>query len=293
MQEVDKSAAVPEPPEISVVPQPLKYTRYPWISKGKRMTIAAGFRVQEGILLCADTQYTGTQIINETKLFPLDCGEVRVVMALAGSEAYGKMVIQECLEAIRQSSMTRTLRAMRLAIRETLKPLYEEYVDTRPTAAERDGAQFCTLTALWSKAEGLDLIASQDTAVWTVPSWNCLGSGEYLARFLLDPVYTPSISSEIAVRLAAQAMAAIKGYDAACGGDTEMILMHSDGSMEAVDQRKIRRAEHRMQEHEREGRKLMLSLANLSQRDDRFDEDLKTFSDRARETRQSWKVHGS
>lgn len=257
------------------------------------MTIAAGFRVQDGILLCADTQYTGAQIIYDTKLFPLDCGEARVVMALAGSEAYGKMVIQECLEAIRQSPMTRTLGAMRLAIRETLKPLYEEYVDTRPTAAEQDSARFCILAALWSQTEGLELIRSHETAVWQIPSWSCLGSGEYLAKFMLDPVYQPSISSKIGIRLAAHALGAIKGYDTSCGGDTEMILLRSDGTMGPVDKREIQRAERRMAEHEREVRKLTLSLADLSQPDARFDEDLETFSNRAKETRQAWKAQNS
>jgi hypothetical protein len=40
-------------------PQQFKQRRYPWVlPKEKRMTIAAGFRVQDGKLLCSDSLYT-------------------------------------------------------------------------------------------------------------------------------------------------------------------------------------------------------------------------------------------
>jgi 20S proteasome alpha/beta subunit len=38
----------------------------------KAMTITAGFRVVDGILLCADTLYTGGMKIYETKIFKTD-----------------------------------------------------------------------------------------------------------------------------------------------------------------------------------------------------------------------------
>src|SRR5690242_9763225 len=46
------------------VPRPVKHVRYPWNAPRRRpMTIAAGFRVQDGVLICADTMYTGAMKI--------------------------------------------------------------------------------------------------------------------------------------------------------------------------------------------------------------------------------------
>src|ERR1035437_7754790 len=48
-------------PALPNRPRPLKQV-YPWNSREKRMTIAVGFCVSDGVLMCADTEYSGTGV---------------------------------------------------------------------------------------------------------------------------------------------------------------------------------------------------------------------------------------
>ena len=58
----------------------------------------------DGILLCADTQYTGGTKIRQSKLFDHNFGggpdNVAMAFGLAGSETYGKLAIEECVDSL-------------------------------------------------------------------------------------------------------------------------------------------------------------------------------------------------
>lgn len=93
------------------------------------MTIVAGFRVQDGIVLCSDTQYTGNAKVYQRKLFPLTIGEDPYVFGLAGHEPNGKMAIDECEEAISELEPgKRTLNGVKRALRLAVKPVIDDYV---------------------------------------------------------------------------------------------------------------------------------------------------------------------
>jgi hypothetical protein len=50
--------------------QPYKRMRYPWESPRRTgMSLVMGFSVQDGILMCSDTQYTGAGKVFQQKLF--------------------------------------------------------------------------------------------------------------------------------------------------------------------------------------------------------------------------------
>src|ERR1035438_7824321 len=84
-------------------PRPLRQV-YPWKSKEKRMTIAAGFVVRDGILLCADTLYTdGYTKEYRDKIFPWPKKGAAVCFALAGSAHVGGHAIRQCQAALSRS----------------------------------------------------------------------------------------------------------------------------------------------------------------------------------------------
>jgi hypothetical protein len=82
------------------------------------MTIAAGFRIDDGILICAESQYTGAAKIFQQKIFPMTITGDSYVFALAGHELNGKMAIDECQEAISElAPEQRSLRNVTLSLR--------------------------------------------------------------------------------------------------------------------------------------------------------------------------------
>src|SRR5664280_653767 len=101
------------------------------------MTIAAGFRVHNGILVCADSQYSdGARKVFKPKVFrydarkPSDCA---VIFALSGSEANAVAGIEDCIEAIKTHGGPHAFSAIRRIFRETINEVHMQYVDSRPS----------------------------------------------------------------------------------------------------------------------------------------------------------------
>src|SRR5690242_15446901 len=78
-------------PKLHIVPRPLKGRVH---QQGKAVTIAAGFRFADGVLLCADTQitYEGIAKVSGTKILPFEFKRsgVKVVFTFSGDVSYAK-----------------------------------------------------------------------------------------------------------------------------------------------------------------------------------------------------------
>src|SRR5271170_6684014 len=75
--------------------------------RNKVMTIAAGFKCSDGIVLCADSQMTasdGTKY-NAPKIFSYSENQVDAVFAFAGSEVFSKMCIERLAKRILASEL--------------------------------------------------------------------------------------------------------------------------------------------------------------------------------------------
>jgi 20S proteasome alpha/beta subunit len=68
------------------------------------VTIAAGFRFADGVLLCADTQitYQGIAKVSGTKILPFEfkSNGLKVVFSFSGNVSYAKRGIQQCVRKI-------------------------------------------------------------------------------------------------------------------------------------------------------------------------------------------------
>jgi len=58
------------------------------------MTIAAGFVCSDGLVLCADTQYTSSTKFSETKLWEHSAGDLRLVIAAAGDATLMNIAVE-------------------------------------------------------------------------------------------------------------------------------------------------------------------------------------------------------
>jgi hypothetical protein len=70
-------------------PQPLKQPRYPLRSKEKRMTIAAGFVCQSGVLLGTDSLLSAEQMAYcDKKMVPICGRDYTAIIAFAGDPKF-------------------------------------------------------------------------------------------------------------------------------------------------------------------------------------------------------------
>lgn len=251
------------------------------------MTIAAGFCYDNGILLCADSQYTGSAKINQTKIFPIEYEGGRAVFALAGNEAYAKQAIQESEHAVRRKGRRwQNPSGVKKIIGDVVRSVYLDHIDLRPPSEQYD-SQIFLLVAVWGSVEGLHLYATRKTAIFEVDGYDCIGIGDYLARFIVGPVYEEAgasklmrgksslhISQRQAAVLALEAMAAIKRHDPNCGGASELVAISSDGSMSPIGYyhlvREIPLAEEILSAFRERYQKLLLQMTNPQLNDEEF-----------------------
>ena len=100
------------------------------------MTITAGFRVRDGILLCADTMYTGEGKSYETKILTMQIRRVTVAFPFCGAQDYGLMAIEDCQKAILKSASKRqSMDELQDLIPITLRRLFKEHAEMQPDDA--------------------------------------------------------------------------------------------------------------------------------------------------------------
>ena len=142
---------------------------YPWMVPRRRpVTIIAGFRVQDGILLCSDTEWSGAGKIYQQKIFSHFFRGGAIAFAVAGNEANARMVIQDCQYAIDPGrKRAYTPKELTAIVRAAVLAIQEKYVDKRPEA-EKEVAWFELIIAFALKSGHRQLLASRAPSVLPV-----------------------------------------------------------------------------------------------------------------------------
>jgi len=258
------------------------------------MTIVAGFRVQQGVLLCADTMYTGAMKIQQQKIFPVTFSDSahpeHLVFALAGSEAYGKMAIDDCTEALRSLGPDgRTLKNVKMAPRSAIKAIHDGYIYSRPEY-ERPALEFGFVIGAWlPKGGGAKLFSTSGSAVNIQTDYSCLGTGDYLGHYLIRPVFTQMLNMNAVVLLATQVLAAAKGYDASCGGVSTFCIITDGGELRPLYDYFFFQVEGFVSQYDQQTRSLLFQIADAGVTDENFNRTLGMFVESVKHLRESWK----
>lgn len=252
------------------------------------MTIAAGFIVQEGILICADTQITGGAKTNKPKIQPFTLNDgTLLIFALAGHPDYGQMGIEDSLEAIEgippdKRSPTR----IKLAIRNVLVDI-NRVIDSSPER-EQDAFRFDLLIALHRQPDPPRLYITRRTSIRRVNSRECIGIGEYLAEYLLGH-HERSASMKKTLILATQMLYALKRYDANCGGFSHFAILLRNGELRQQQWHITEAAEHQIPKFEGWAAHLLSLLSDPTVTDNEFATELDHFITAMKRLKQYWR----
>ncbi len=260
------------------------------------MTIIAGFHVQDGILLVADTMYSGGVKIHQSKLFgyhlnfktPEMCA---LTFALAGHEDHGKMAIEDCVAAVGAiEPEQRTLVNFREAMRASIRRIHDEYVD-HASRGEHETAKFELIVGAWlPKAGGLKLFKSKGRSFLQVQdNYHCAGIGAYLGDYLMRPMFTPRMTVNEVALLAIQGFATAKSYDQYCGGDTQFIRILQGGQLTNVVPYDIQGSETYVSLFERASRSLLFSVGDPTIELPEFERRLTRYMDEVKSIRKLWR----
>jgi len=267
--------------------------RYPWESKEKRMTIAAGFVCRDGILLCADSQYTGGwEKTFREKVFARPLGAVMLSFALAGDETFGRTVIDECCLSVSTIPRTeQTIWNVRKSIRRTLKQ------ELKDCPADIEKPQF--LIAITTLNESI-LFSTREHAMPRVQDYEFLGTGGYIGKHLMQPFgpfWMRSIGLEEALLMGLNVLTAAKRTDLYCGGGSQFLAVRAStrgfSGMEIGGPSSIQLPDSQMAQYEHLASALLMFMGNLTMADEQFQQQLIGFCAEVTKLREQMREPGS
>lgn len=251
------------------------------------MTIAAGFVVRDGVLLCSDTLYSSGQIREyRDKLFQWTGKRAAVAFAIAGNAANAWDAVEACQDAL---SATRRKALDSASIVRIVKPViidaYARHVDSRKKE-HRDNAWFSILLAVATASDVPKLFESAPTALTAVPQFTCTGNGYDVGRHIIGLAYRPTMTIDEVSMLAILALGATKEIINGIGGQSQFLAMRRD-SLSPVVPHDVNGSEPLALQYQREAIALFLTFGqqlspeNLRKRVD-------VFSSRAMELGARW-----
>lgn len=199
----------------------------------KVVTIAAGFQFDDGILLCADTKIATNIKTTESKIFACEYSDGRfysVFCVACNNFDLAKGAIRQCEEALAGIEIaTATLKLVRDTIEAVLTEFYRVHVLPRPP----EESVFELLIGVLLHGRVQMYYSSCTEVLNEVNNYRCIGSGGYLADYLLKRCgsYTPMTRDEAGL-LASYILERVKDHDEAVGGEIEFFVIqpHEIGS---------------------------------------------------------------
>src|ERR1035437_6928110 len=207
-------------------PQPLRHTRYPWDSpKEESVTIAAGFRVANGILIGADTRIEeGNVKYEQNKVF--DCHEsgTNCAVLLAGAGNFES--ISYCADLLRTHGFLGSTDHL-----DTLKERVLKFLETKRyrRLIERQApyGDFSAIVALRSGDGETDLLSLSGECLYPIPEYRCIGAGSETALFISKWLYKPDYPIHVFVPMAIQVFRAAKGHNTGCDDSTRIVRLYN------------------------------------------------------------------
>lgn len=247
------------------------------------MTIVAGFRTYEGIVLCADTQETVNNLSkrNVPKLIFQPAGEYGQTKALSsddlavafcGAADNGPFVDKLVEIAWEDAQLGSSLDEVCLLIEGSIKKTYKEYGLIFQTG-------FCPSTEL---IYGVKMFGSSKLFSATGPvvvekqTYYSGGAGYYLADFLASRMYHDGMNLRQCVILAAYILYQAREHVDGCGGDSQIAILRDDGVSGKVDWVRIEAINKMVRWEDAELGRLILDAADLEISKDEFLEKAKT-----------------
>jgi hypothetical protein len=183
------------------------------------MTIAAGFVATDGVVLGADSLYSGQNKRYRAKIWKIPDDNARIVIAGAGDASLIQRAADE-FESLVTPSMDRA-QLHRLADDIAYK-LHVKHVKPDPDN------RFTLLIAIADGAKRR-LYRAQEGVVASVVESDCIGWGDALGLYFADMFFKKSMTTASAAIIASHLLLQTKTYSAHCGGKSHILIFPTGG----------------------------------------------------------------
>ncbi len=206
----------------------------------KAVTVAAGFRFAEGVLICADSEMThGAELKTRgTKIFPYSFKAYgnRAVFTFSGDVLLSKQCIQKIARALASASSKTSLSAMHDTLAKQVYDFHQKYIFKHPNFQYGTGPTVNLIAGMWSADGGqLGLFESSEHAVIEVSDQDAMaitGTGGNFATYVARPLIPHSLMKLTdLITVAVYALKEAKDNVPGCGQGSELITLTKDGEI--------------------------------------------------------------
>jgi len=197
------------------------------------VTIALGVLCTDGAVIGIDLEYTQDFMSSAgQKIFwlPTSLGsQYFILIGAAGNPDSAKEFVGYLEEQLAERFPTHvaSLKEVKAAIKDSLKYMWFEHVDSAPANERRAlGCDFLVAIRV-----GIDvwLFRTNRTMMVAVKNWACLGMGLYLANYLVDRVLPRYSTIELAAQVVAHVIAAAKEHVQFVGKGSDIHMLPRTG----------------------------------------------------------------
>jgi hypothetical protein len=194
------------------------------------MTIAAGFRVANGVLIGADTRIEeGNVKYEENKVF--DCrdnqDDYSYAVMLAGAGDFE--AISHCADLLRSHGFSKSSDSI-CGLKESLLKFIEGKRYRRLNARMTATRWFTGIVALRSIVGETDILYLSGENLYPVPEYKCIGAGSETALFVSKWLYRRDLSVNVFLPMAIQIFRAAKGHNVGCDDATRIVRLYNAGT---------------------------------------------------------------
>lgn len=186
--------------------------------ESKAMTIAAGFRCSNGIVLCADQQISpiGSFKHNERKIFEETQDFWSLTFAYSGVPSLAKEAWEKTLKPARQLKTEADNERLQQILEETLTRMGRQYIEM----------DLQLLIAFTAGFDDYDLLKFDGRGLHHADNFNFLGVGDSsLIRFLSQSLYSPEIDTRTGANLAIYLVHKAESHIDHCGGPVNVVVL--------------------------------------------------------------------
>lgn len=206
------------------------------------MTIAAGFKCQDSVILCTDLEITyPTLKLPEKKIFPLNVPnrEMNIAFATAGTFNYAKSAFQFIKKSLLELSKgTFDTTSLQVFLEDQLCMFHEKHIYKHPRYGYTDGPQvFFVIAAQFKNEQNVSLFATDETTVNPEHPYCFRGSGEEIARYVVEPLTMPQFDKRPAKEIllvATHMLRQVQKSAGYCGQGSSFFRLSNDGDFHPV-----------------------------------------------------------
>lgn len=247
------------------------------------MTIAAGFCCKGGLVLAADSEMTIPESLKyeDFKVAKLDFEGLKGGISGAGDWEYIQMAFRKVMARLQANPIN-----PQLAVEETVLEVYNNHIAAYPYEPR---PSFDLLLGIRERDGLCSLIKSSHTAVRRSLTFEFLGVGAVLGRYLADAMYDIGMSLRQAALMAIYILRLAKKYVPGCGGHSDILVVDTSGNMEFLPTLKITALEENFSEFDEDVKRVLLGFADLGISDDHFESELEILNSGIRRFRKKHK----